>query len=263
MIVPDDAARGTLDVLAIGSLGRVPLAALRERNGSLVIARRPLARVLSLRASGPDATGGGPPVVVANPTGDLQGAEKEGAVVLGALGAGVIVLGASRPVSATRSRFFEARNAELLHVAGHVTVLGRWRALHLADGDVDPADMVEQHVAPRVAVLAGCGSAAATDEEGWGSMAAALLESGTTVVIATDRSVEDPAARTLIGEFYAQPDWRTDPTHALASVQSALDARAPGSTDKATTPQLWAAFSVLRRAPVVAGSSRAQRLDAQ
>jgi CHAT domain-containing protein len=68
--------------------------------------------------------------------------------------------------------------------------------------------------------------------------------------------VEDPAARTLIGEFYAQRDWRTDPAQALARVQAALDARAPDSVDKATMPQQWAAFSVLRRAPAVVERSQ-------
>ena len=101
-------------------------------------------------------------------------------------------------------------------------------------------------------MLAGCGSAAATDEEGWGSIAAALLESGTAVVIATDRSVRDDASLFLMREFYAQPDWRTDPARALARVQQALDARAATSSDEAANPRSWAAFSVLARPPEVA-----------
>jgi hypothetical protein len=251
MIVPRDSADGVLDVLATGSLGKVPLAALRDDDGSLIVEKRPLARVLGLRATVPDARGDGPPMVITNPTGDLPYAANEGKVVAAALGPGVQLAGSGTPFPATRSRLFASRDATLWHVASHISTLGRWRALRLADGDVDPSDIVQQHLAPRLAVLASCGSAAATDEEGWGSLAAALLESGTAMVIATDRSVGDAAALAMIREFYAQSDWRTDPARALARVQQALDARATGSTEEVTRPRLWAAFSVLRRPPVV------------
>jgi len=124
----------------------------------------------------------------------------------------------------------------------------------MADGDVEPSEMVRQRLAPRLAVLAGCGSAAALDEEGWGSIAAALLESGTAVVIATDRSVDDEPSLTVMRGFYGQPDWRTDPARALARVQQALAAQAdtPGApSDEASKPQSWPAFSVLVRPPVI------------
>ena len=115
--------------------------------------------------------------------------------------------GVERP--ATCSQLWAAHDAAVLHIAGHVGVRGRWRALRLADGNVEPAEIVQDGLAPRIAVLAGCGSAAAMDEEGWGSIAAALLEAGTSVVIATDRSVRDDVALAVIRDFYAQPDWRT------------------------------------------------------
>jgi hypothetical protein len=251
MIVPSGPAGETLHVLAIGSLGKLPLAALRDDDGSLIIGRRPLVRVLAMRASGPDAGGAGPSVVIADPRGDLPGAAVEGAVVAEALGTGVQLSGSGRRFPATRARLWAARDAELLHVAGHVGMLGRWRTLHLADGDIDPTEIVQRHLAPRIAVLAGCGSAAATDEEGWGSIAAALLESGTTMVIATDRSVGDGVSLSLMRAFYAQSDWRTDPARALARVQQAMDARAATSSDAVTRPRSWAAFSVLGRPPEV------------
>jgi CHAT domain-containing protein len=172
-------------------------------------------------------------------------------VVAAALGPGAQVSGAGTPFPATRERLWAARDAALLHVAGHVGVLGRWRTLRLADGDVDPVEMVQRGLAPRIAVLAGCGSAAATDEEGWGSIAAALLESGTAVVIATDRTVGDAASLSLMRAFYAQSGWRTDPARALANVQLALDARGATLRDEATRPRSWAAFSVLGRPPEV------------
>jgi len=254
MIVPSDRAPGTLHVLSIGALGKVPLAALRDDDGALSIARRPLVRVLGLRASGPESRGTGPAVIIADARGDLPSAAVEGLIVAEALGSGAQVSGSKTPFPATQDRLWAARDAALLHIAGHVGELGRWRALRLADGEVGPSEMVRQRLAPRLAVLAGCGSAAALDEEGWGSIAAALLESGTAVVIATDRSVDDEASLAVMRGFYAQHDWRTDPARALARVQLALAAKdaTPGaSSDEAAKPRSWAAFSVLGRPPAV------------
>lgn len=252
VFVPRGSADSTLDVLAVGPLGKVPLAALRDDDGSLLVAQRPLARVLALRATTPQARGAGPPVIIADPTGDLPDAAKEGTVVAAVLGPGAQLLGSGRSLPATRASLLAAHDATLWHIAGHVGALGRWRALYLADGEMTPSDIVQLHLAPQVAVLANCGSAAATDEEGWGSIAAALLESGTATVIATDRSIADTASLAMIRELYAQSDWRTEPARALAKVQQALDSRGTGSADEVTKPRLWAAFSVLRRPPFVA-----------
>jgi tetratricopeptide (TPR) repeat protein len=241
-IVPPGPAEDTLHVLAVGALGKVPLAALRDEDGSLSIARRPLERVLGLRASSPEARGTGPEIVIADSLGDLPGAEIEAGFVAEILG-----VGASTLSSASRARLRASPDAAVWHLAIHVDNEG----LVLADGHVAPSEVVQWRLAPRLAVLAGCRSAIAMDEEGWGSMAAALLEAGTGAVIATDRSVDDAGSRSLMGEFYAQPDWRTDPARALARVQQALAARAASSPDEATQTRLWAAFSVLGRPPVV------------
>jgi len=259
MIVPPEASERTLHVLAIGTLGKVPLSALRDDDGSLIIGRRPLVRVLGLRATRPEASGAGGAFVIADPRGDLPSAGIEGAVVARALGAEARVSGAGRPSPATRSWLWAAQDAALLHVAGHVDLVDRWRVLRLADGDVNPAEMVQRGFAPRIAVLAGCGSAAALDEEGWGSIAAALLESGTAVVVATDRTVGDEASLSVMRGFYAQPDWRDDPARALARVQQALDARAVTSDEEATKARSWAAFSVLARPPVALDRSADRR----
>jgi tetratricopeptide (TPR) repeat protein len=252
MMIPPGAEHDTLQVLAIGALGRAPLAALRDGDGALIIGRRPLARVLGLAATGPESRGGGPALVIADPSGELPGAASEGAVVAEALGPSARIAGAATRITADRALLWTASGAEVLHVAGHVAVLGRWRALRLADGDVEPAEMLHHALAPRIAVLAGCGSAAAMDEEGWGSIASALLASGTAVVIATDRTVYDTAALSLMRAFYTQADWRSDPERALARVQQSFDARVAGAEDDPAQPQSWAAFSVLRRPPVVA-----------
>lgn len=222
LLVPPGPGDRTLHVLAIGELGGVPLAALRDDTG-LIVGRRPLARVLALRASHPGSSGDGPSLIMADPKADLPSARQEGEAVWAALGRTVELVGAGRPAAATSDRLWTARDARLLHIASHVGIRGRWRALRLADHDVIPSEIVSRQLAPRLAVLASCGSAAALDEEGWGSIAAALLEAGTAVVIATDRSVRDQAALALMQRFYAQPDWADDPARALGRVQQEAD----------------------------------------
>jgi CHAT domain-containing protein len=64
-------------------------------------------------------------------------------------------------------------------------------------------------------------------------------------VVATDRRVDDGATLEMMRDFYAQPDWRTDPARALARVQ------ARAAEAGAVTPQTWAAFSVLGRPPFI------------
>lgn len=247
IVAPPDGAGETLDVLGIGALGKVPLAALQDRNGALIVARRPLARVLALRPGRPGPAGAGaePPVVIADSRGDLFNAALEGHLVASVLGDRVRLAGAYTSTPATRAALWSASRAELLHVAAHVGEQGRWRALILQDGDVTPDEIVQRGLAPRLAVLASCGSAAAHDEEGWGSIAAALLQAGAGAVLATDRTVKDLVSFTLMRDFYAQPDWRTDPARALARVQAAR-ARA---ADPEMTARAWASFTVLRRPP--------------
>lgn len=251
MIVPPGPSSATLHVLALGALGKVPLAALRDDGGLTIIGQRPLVRVLGLYANGPESRGAGPAMVIADPRGNLLAAAAEGAVAAEALGSSARVSGWGTLLPATRDEVWAAQDASVLHIAGHVTQRGRWRVLLLADGEIDPAEMVQRRLAPRIAVLAGCGSGAAQDDEGWGSIAAALLASGTSVVIATDRSVDDAATLVLMRDFYAQQDWRTDPARALARVQQARAARGATANDVSTQARSWAAFSVLARPPVV------------
>lgn len=182
--------------------------------------------------------------MLADPEGNLFNAALEGYFVTSFLGGRARHSGAYTTTRATRERLREARHAELLHIASHVGgERGSERALRLADGAVTPDEIVKDGLAPQLAVLASCGSAAALDEEGWGSLAAALLQAGTRAVIATDRSIPDTVSFALMRAFYAQPDWRTDPVRALARVQHAA------STDPATYGKTWAAFTVLRRPP--------------
>lgn len=237
MTVPPATSPATLDVLLVGELGRAPLAALRDDAG-LVLARRPLARVLGLRPRPPAAVAApGATIVLADPQANLPAALVEGRQIAARL-AGTLYA----QTDATSARLWAAAHADVLHIAAHVGAGERDRVLRLADRAVTPAEIVAHGLAPRLAVLASCGAAAAHDQEGWGSLAQALLVAGTDQVIAADRSVDDAAAAALVLAFYARPDWRTDPARALAAVQVA-------SASAADPRAAWAAFTILAAPP--------------
>lgn len=255
LIVPKADARRDdqpLEVLLIGVLSKVPLPALRDEGASLIAEQRPLVRVQGLRADAPETEEGGGSVVVADPLGDLPRAVSEGFLVVEALTREtsprrIHFSGSKAATPATKARLWEADGAGLLHLAAHVSL--STRSILLADGEVKAEEIVRRRLAPRLAVLASCGSAAATDEEGWGSIAAALLDAGTSMVVATDRRVPDEDSLRIMRGFYAQPDWRKDPARALARVQVA-ESKRPAPADP-TIKAPWAAFSVLGRPPMV------------
>jgi hypothetical protein len=243
MMIPPGADPGTLYVLAVGALGKIPLPALRDATGSLVIARRPLARVTALATAAPASRGAGAAVILADPQGRYPGSASEAAIAATAA-SDARPAAARTGAAATRAQLWSAHDAALLHVSAPTVVRGPWRALALADGEVEPPELIRHGVAPRLAVISSNSSAAAMDDEGWGSLASALLASGTEMVIATDRSVEDQSSLALMTAFYAQADWATDPARALARAQLALVAQGP-----ATPRPTWAAFGALARPP--------------
>lgn len=241
LMVPPVASLAALDVLAIGVLGKAPLAALRSEDGAPIITRRPLARVVALHAERLRATGTDAPVIIADSKGDLRSAEVEGRLVARMVGDGARTFGLNPMQPATRESFRNARHASLLHVAGHADEHDGKRHLMLSDGTITPEEIVSERIAPQLAVLASCGSFAANDEEGWGSLAMALLEAGTSTVIATDRTVPDDASLELIRGFYRQPDWRTAPNAALARTQIELAGKLPAG--------VLAAYTVIQGPP--------------
>jgi tetratricopeptide (TPR) repeat protein len=239
----DGMGTDTLDVLAVGPLGKVPLAALRDATGEWLLAHRPIARMLSILPRPRTATSSGHAVVLADPLGDLPSAREEGRNVAAQVGDGTVLAGTGG-VPATKARLLEARHARLLHVAAHITDSGRSRVLRLFDGDIRSDEILALQIAPRLAVLASCGSGASHDEEGWGSIAAALLSAGTVEVVATDRTIADEIAATMVEQFYAQPDWRDDPARALARLQLEQSRRHMPAAR-------WATFGVLRAPPSI------------
>lgn len=254
LMIPAGSETSTLHVLAIGALSRAPLAALRDATGSLIIARRPLTRVLALGAVKPPPATRGHSVIIGDPLGNLPGAAVERAIVARAVGPNALVAGAGTSIAATRSLLWSARDAELLHVAAPIFALGPSRTLRLSDGAVEPGEILRRGVAPRIAILTG-NSSATMDDDGQGSFASALLEAGTEIVIATDRSVEDAVALSIMRDFYAQPDWQADPERALARVQVALETRDGASSGDALRAGAWAGFYALRRPPHIAPRS--------
>ena len=207
-IVPDAPSDRPLDVLLVGRIARASLAALRSR--------RPLVRVLGLRGQAPSAERSDRVVVIGDPQGNLPSAADEARWVGRQLGVSPIIGRA-----ATRSVLAQARGARLLHIAAHSTPAESGAFLVFADGAVTAADIAAVRPAPRFVVLASCGSAAARDEGGWGSLAAAFLGAGAEAVVATQTSVKDEAAAALVQRFY-QLGGATRPVEALAAAQAEL-----------------------------------------
>jgi CHAT domain-containing protein len=148
--------------------------------------------------------------------------------------------------AATREAVIGGRGSAL-HVAGHAHLVDGVPQLELADGALSAEDIAAQTHAPRLVVLASCESAAASDDGGWGSLAAAFLHAGSQRVVASDRAVDDEEAQALMRAFYAAGGLR-DPARALGVSQAARAAALPAGAvpPEATT---WAAFAVIAAPP--------------
>jgi tetratricopeptide (TPR) repeat protein len=239
IVVPASASRAPLEILPVGRIARAPLSALRDSAG-LILERRPLLRVLGLRprpAAPAAAAPRTPAVVLGDSRLDLRGAAEEASWVAQRLGVPAR-LGRDATIAALSS----AADATLLHLAAHTNEQANQRVVHLADGDVSPSAILAGRIAPSLVVLASCASAAAHDEGGWGSLAAAFLAAGSDAVVATHWSVEDAAAAELVRRFYLAGG-ATDPVRALAEAQTAAAASSAGTS--------WAAFTLIAAPPLV------------
>lgn len=235
-VVPDLESSQDLYVALVGSLGRTPLAALRT-DGALVIARRPIARVLSIVPRQRATQKYSSPVILGDPSSDLPGAAREAFYVARELGTSPFI-----GPRATAHRILSAGGASVLHVAAHTSRVGGEWGLRLANGVVTAADVLAGQLAPRLVVLASCGTAAAVDDSGWGSLAAAFLTAGSEFVVAVQWSVTDGIAAGLIERFYANGGARR-PVRALAAAQ-VWSAATSTHTD-------WVSFTVLAAPPPV------------
>lgn len=233
-LVPPSAAREVLDLLLIGPIARAPLAAL-TRDGRAVADRTPLARVLGILPRRARRAGSGKPVVLGDPQANLPSARAEAVAVAARLGA-TPLLG---PL-ATSAALADAASAGLLHVAAHSTI--DEPLLLMADRAVSRDDILASGRAPAVVVLASCGSLAARDDAGWGSLAGSYIAAGADAVLASAWSIEDAGARSFVEELYHQPV-REQPARALAAAQARSRAALP--------PRVWAGFTIIAAPPTL------------
>lgn len=202
-------------VIPDGSLGRLPFGALITR-GRFWAERFVIqygASLKTLAISARARTIGGEPVVLADPIGDLPNAADEAKRVARILGV--------RPhlgADANLGVLAEATNAPVLHLATHSGIDARGPWIQFADGRLSTEALLEQRVAPRLAVVASCASASRAQHALWNSITGAFLANGTTWVVSTMWSIDDRKARRFIQDFYGNGGV-VDPGMALAKAQ--------------------------------------------
>ena len=230
LLVPASKRTDALYVGLLGELSPISLAALRPA-GTPLIETRPVSRLVPLGAQRARSEPREAALVLADPTSDLAAAREEGAWVAGHLAVAPLI-----GPAATKHALLASR-PRIIHVAAHANLVGREPVLPLAGDAVGPTE-IENHdwSATDLAVIASCGSAAAVDVEGRGSLAQALLRGGARMVLATLWSVEDHAAQQMIHAFY-EAGGATDPVRALAVAQRKLASHMP--------MRQWAAFELL------------------
>ncbi len=185
----------------------------------------PAARLLAT----PPRAGARPPVVIADPTGDLPHARVEGRAV--AASGARLLLGGAATASAALAAMDDAR---WLHFAGHGApgAHGPWGAhLKLADGvRLTAAEVLLARAAPRVAVLSGCETArrgALSREEAW-ALPEVLVALGARAVLAADTVLDDAAARRFVQRFYAAGGAEAPGSAFRRAVADSLAAGDPG-----------------------------------
>jgi hypothetical protein len=250
-LIPREVAASAepLYVVTGDRLAALPFAALR-RGARRLIDDRPLVRLpgLAALACSRTAPAVGAPVILGDPGGDLAAARREAERVARALGAT-----AHLGEQATIARLLSSSGASLLHVAAHAEVDARGGVLSLADGRVSAAEILGKRVAPALAVLAGCATAASRQPETWGSLASSFLAAGSSTVVAALRPMRDEDAGALFERFY-RAGGAERPAAALAAAQRDLSRTRP--------PHAWADVAVWG-APVPAACATPSNLAAR
>ena len=232
-------------ILPHGPLQSLDFHALPYRGGPL-IDRLEVVYGADLGGSARGAVATRAALVVADPSGDLPAARREGAAVQAALAEWPVVelLGPARATSdAVRQHLAQA---SLVHFAGHGELAGRggWDSrLRLASGaSLAVGDILALPRVPAAVVLSGCETAATAGAPRVLSisLAHAFLAAGAEVTLAALRPVEDELASGLAGELYrgaTSPDWNL--AEAFQSAIRVARKKFPRSD--------WAAFRVVRR----------------
>jgi hypothetical protein len=239
------AAARRIVVFPYGALEAVDLHALPWRDRPLVD-HVPVAygQDLPPRTSPANAAAPGPPLIVANPTGDLENARLEGRAVAQVLGPlePVLLVGGE----ATRARVLERLpRTAVFHYAGHGAASGLDGAQSLlalaGGGRLLLGDILALQHAPGLVVLSGCETSGG-GEGGNAStlgLAQAFLSAGSDEVLAFTRRIRDDVARDLVVSFFRELSRGTtlDPAIALRAAQIEAQRRLPDSD--------WAALRIL------------------
>jgi tetratricopeptide (TPR) repeat protein len=218
---------GPLVVLLDPALADIALAGLRTGDRYL-IEHAAILELLAphLLSQGLNASHGSA-VVLGDPNGDLPAAGAEARGVAKAL-----LVRERVGVEADRSALLAAREASVLHVATHSNIVDARASLVLHGHSISAVEIVNEKIAPRLAVIATCRSQVADDPST--SLVAAFLAAGTSGVVGVKRALEDADGAAIITSFYAAGG--DDALEALARAQrAAIAAKRP--------PSKWAALS--------------------
>ena len=227
VIVPDPALEG------------VRFAALR-RAGGYLIERNPvvLAPSFARGLAPPIAVAGpsGPAVVLGDPDASLPSARTEATTVAALIGVEPLL-----GPAANRTALHIARRASILHVASHGSVRDDGSIISLADLAVGPTEVLELGLAPDLAVIASCASAATRPDGMWTSITSALLAGGAQTIVGALGSIPDGAAAEILTDFHRRlPE--LGPARALAAAQRAAIARG-------VPVRVWSSFAVFGHDP--------------
>lgn len=196
-------AGSEVHLTAYGPLRRLDWPRLAiDAAGTPLASRFSFVEHLGLPPAGPRELRGGA-IVVADATGDLPYAAREGAYVRERMAARAVTGG-----EATRPRVQEAlESGDFLHYAGHGRFAGAdgfESELLLAGGStLAVSDVLLLARTPTIAVLSGCELAKSDDASGESfGIAQALLSRGTSFAIAPSRTVKDELAERFVRALY-------------------------------------------------------------
>jgi tetratricopeptide (TPR) repeat protein len=229
-------------VVPAGPLARLPWAALPLPDGRALCEAVDLAVVPGLRlglapASRPP---GGPPLVVAADSGDLESVAEETRALRSLHPSARVIEGAE----ATVDRFLGlAREAEWIHFAGHGIYVAEspyQSGLRLADRWLLADELADLRLGARWVALSACQTARALVRPGeeWFGLARTLLIAGAGAVVASQWDIEDRAAARLMADAYRHLAAGEPLSRALARAQAGR--RAAGAH-----PIEWAGFVLL------------------
>ncbi len=234
-------------VVPHGPLHALPFAVIGRDGHRLVeqhaISYAPGAGILSVQSRPPLDLATAQATVVADPTGDLQGAREEGREVSAVVPGSTLLLGSQATVPSIQQAL--ARD-ELFHYAGHAVVdadLPQHSHLRLADGQqLTWLDLQTTRVKPSLVVLSGCETGRSLTPaagEAWG-LSTAFLHAGAGSVVAAGWEVPDAPTRVMMERLY---EGIGDDNVAESLRQSQLALLGGKAGPEAMDPHIWGAFA--------------------